>query len=213
MAKKEYLKVELRFKSDLMRISVKVIKPGVLAIHPKKGTILRAGSTVTLIRSDKNIIVDTGNAGEGKEILRGLEREGLEPREIDVLINTHSHVDHCANNQLFTRAVVICGHRLRGKGWIRIRDGHQVCRGVRIVETPGHTFDHISVVVDTEDGKVVIAGDAISSKKYADDVGALPLVFVDEGKYIESKKKILRIADIIIPGHDEQFRSIKQNLL
>jgi len=59
----------------------------------------------------------------------------------------------------------------------------------------------------------VIAGDAISSKKYADDVGALPFVFVDEGKYIESKKKILRIADIIIPGHDEQFRSIKQNLL
>ena len=53
-------------------------------------------------------------------------------------MNTHAHQDHCGNNYLFSRAELL-----------HPKDGEIIAPGVKVIETPGHTFDSISVIVDT----------------------------------------------------------------
>ena len=82
--------------------------------------------------------------------------------------------------------------------------------GVKIIETPGHTRGHISVVVDTHNGPVCIGGDAFS------DAGALyrgtpALVFWSESEARQSIRDIISESSIIYPGHDRPFKIIHQD--
>ena len=52
------------------------------------------------------VVVDTGLVLQESQLLRALHGHGLTPGDIDVVINTHLHFDHCGNNTLFPRAVV-----------------------------------------------------------------------------------------------------------
>ncbi len=62
-------------------------------------------STCTLLRNRTHrVLVDTGLSIQHGELLRALRRLGLEPNDIDLVINTHLHVDHCGNNAMFSRA-------------------------------------------------------------------------------------------------------------
>ncbi len=40
-------------------------------------------------------------------LLSALRRRGLRSEDIDMVVNTHLHVDHCGNNSIFTRATVV----------------------------------------------------------------------------------------------------------
>jgi len=55
------------------------------------------GSTVSLIRSDKEIIVDTGSIPAKDTLIRELETYGLAPEDIDIVVLTHLHLDHIIN--------------------------------------------------------------------------------------------------------------------
>lgn len=70
-------------------------------------------SNVVLVRGRHNILIDSGNAHLRAKLMRGLNAEGLEPGQIDYIINTHLHYDHCGNNQLFPHArVIITRHEM-----------------------------------------------------------------------------------------------------
>ena len=86
---------------------VYLLKPGSI-LKDDSGTILDARSSVTLISTGtRRIIVDTGLKGEEKIILERLAESGLNPEDIDSVINTHAHQDHTGNNFLFSRAKVL----------------------------------------------------------------------------------------------------------
>ncbi len=105
-----------------------LLKPGSIQ-RDESGEILDARSSVTLIISGKRkIVVDTGQEGEAEQIERALSGLGLLPEEIDGIVNTHSHPDHCGNNHLFSRA-----ERLAPQ------DGQLICPGVWTLATPGHS--------------------------------------------------------------------------
>lgn len=71
-----------------------LLKPGSMC-KDNFGRILDARSSVTLIVAGaRRIIVDTGLKGEEEIILRSLAKRGLDPQDIDTIINTHSHLDH-----------------------------------------------------------------------------------------------------------------------
>jgi glyoxylase-like metal-dependent hydrolase (beta-lactamase superfamily II) len=115
-----------------------LIKPGSI-IRDDAGTILDARSSVTLVVSEtKKIVVDTGQKGEGMQIIEVLVKIGIAPEDLDILVNTHSHPDHCGNNYLFSNAKLL-----------HPEDDEIIAQGVRVIETPGHTMDSISVIVDT----------------------------------------------------------------
>jgi N-acyl homoserine lactone hydrolase len=77
---------------------------------------------------------------------------------------------------------------------------------VRVVYTPGHTLGHMSVVLRTARGEVLVAGDAMYLRRTLDDTH-LPYRMEDEHVFRRSLREIRRYADetpdaLIIPGHD-----------
>lgn len=176
---------------------VSVLKSGSI-LRDESGKILDARSSVSLIISgQRKILVDTGLKGEEKIITEGLAKKGLEIRDIDTLMNTHSHIDHIGNNRLFSTADIIFP-----------QEGDKIAPGVRIIDTPGHSMDSISVVVDSSifdsSQVIVVAGDALPT--FGNYIKLVPpALHVNRELAISSMFKILKIADIVIPGHDRPF--------
>jgi N-acyl homoserine lactone hydrolase len=98
------------------------------------------------------------------------------PREVACVVNTHLHFDHCGGNRLFAGVPIYVQRREREAaraedytipGWVDFDGAHYVelegeeelLPGVRLVPTPGHTPGHQSVLVETDEGLVVVAGD------------------------------------------------------
>jgi|GEM_PF-598232 len=159
---------------------------------------------VVLLKAEKqgeeNIIVDTGNWGYEKEILAALKKQGLKPENIKWVINTHLHFDHHSNNYLFKKAkrLSLIGVWFPKKSayWYKNkRDNFKEIPGIKILATPGHVSDHISVVVKSKGKTYVISGDAVQERYIKNSTGRV------SKNYIKSAKKIVDIADAVIPGH------------
>ena len=195
---------------------VKVLIKGVHKMIDETSLMI-SGST-TLIKSDKNIIVDPGSFINRDKLIVALSNEGLKPENVDAVILTHTHIDHTANLPIFFKAKIfsrlISGnysgqYQLMEKGTayrFNILE-EPIANDVRIIETPGHSIDSITVLVATNDGLVAIAGDAIASEEYAnlEKKPSRDLIFSMD-KYEESRKTILKIADWVVPGHGEMFK-------
>ena len=120
-------------------------------------------SSITLAQGKKNIIIDTGNLGYEEEIIHELKSFSLTPEDIDYVINTHGHLDHVSNNYLFTNATRIASNST----WFpdkRIKSYNDITKlkiaEIKIIKTPGHTPDHLSIIIKA-DKTYVVAGDAI----------------------------------------------------
>jgi len=77
---------------------------------------------------------------------------------------------------------------------------------VRVAFTPGHTLGHMSVVLQTAKGEVLVAGDAIFMHRTLDD-DHLPFMLADEHLFRRSLREIRQYRKetpdaLIIPGHD-----------
>jgi len=151
------------------------------------------------VPEEKNIIVDTGNLGYEDEILTALEKEGIKPEDIDYVVLTHSHGDHVSNNYLFKNAVRIAGISISypDKSLVAYNDADFIeIPGIQRIKTPGHLPKHISIIVKSKGKTYVIAGDAIQEDYIKQGLFGVP----PNQDYIDSAKKIVDIADVIIPG-------------
>jgi N-acyl homoserine lactone hydrolase len=77
---------------------------------------------------------------------------------------------------------------------------------VRVVYTPGHTLGHMSVVVRTAGGEVLVTGDAIYVRRNLDDLH-LPHRTEDDHLFRRSLREIRQYVQetpdaLVIPGHD-----------
>ena len=64
-------------------------------------------SSCTLLMSPQHrVVVDTGLLVQEDELVAALHRHSLDPADIDVVINTHLHIDHCGNNAVFPHAAI-----------------------------------------------------------------------------------------------------------
>ncbi len=164
-------------------------------------------STSTLIRTGKhNIVVDTSRSFMKPAIKTSLKQIGkVFPEDVDILVLTHGHSDHIENNGMFKNARVYI-HRdeeLDVPDAVRVDGEVELDKGVRIVPTPGHSPGSISVFVDA-DRHYAIVGDAIPLKgNYTKRVP--PRLNVDPDQAMESMRKIVAYADVIVPGHDQPF--------
>ena len=128
---------------------------------------------------DGRILVDTGMIESTPELDEEWSprlHPELIPRDVVCVINTHLHFDHCGGNRLFAGVPIHVQRSERelarepgytvpewvefeGANYIEHDGEAEIVPGVRVLPTPGHTVGHQSVVVDTEDGVVVVAGD------------------------------------------------------
>jgi N-acyl homoserine lactone hydrolase len=180
------------------------------------------------------IVVDTGHAGLRPALDKELAKRDLTPDDIDMVVCTHSHWDHVENLNIFERAQIVLHHRERRyltaphkndyacPNWIgplfesyqeRIREveeGVQIIPGVEILDAPGHSAGTIAVKVDTDDGIAVVTGDSIQNATVAVE-RRNALVFWSDEIATRTIDKLVKIADVIYPGHDQAFRIDARN--
>jgi glyoxylase-like metal-dependent hydrolase (beta-lactamase superfamily II) len=147
---------------------------------------------------DKNILIDTG-LGElpeglakfynvrrdGEGIVKSLRAHGLGPEDIDIVVNTHLHVDHAGNNSLFKNAKFYAQKKeiefaLKPSRWMRggylpddiakmqfepLDGDSKIIDGVKVIYTGGHTPGHQSVVVEARDSTYIYCGDIAPLKE------------------------------------------------
>ena len=176
---------------------VHLLKPGSI-LRDESGKILDARSSVTLvIQESKKIVVDTGLFGEEEIILDALARLELRPEDIDAVVNTHSHPDHCGNNHIFVESEILDP-----------KEGEIVAPGLWIMETPGHSRDSISVVVEASK-IVIVAGDALPTfDNFLKNVP--PALHIDRDLAVSSMERITHLADVVVPGHDRPFTTMER---
>ncbi|MHA1269712.1 MAG: MBL fold metallo-hydrolase [Candidatus Helarchaeota archaeon] len=192
---------------------IKIIRPGYL-VRAKNGIILDARSSVILIQTQKyNIIVDSSRRRDRDLIIKNLNKHGLNPTDIDILINTHGHKDHIGNNDLFTTSRIYTHHLFNAKTKCTIRIKKfpfNISDDIKIIETPGHSYDSLSILLKKKN-IYAITGDSIPLKNNILN-WIPPVVNVNPNEAMKSMKKIINLANIIIPGHDFPFK-IKNSML
>jgi len=113
---------------------------------------------------------------------------GLVLDEVALVANCHLHVDHIGGNPQLGGRPVLCQRAeldaARAGGYTvaelvdfdgaryELLDGEaEVVPGVHVVPTPGHVDGHQSIVVECEDGSLVLAGQAHdSASQWSSDV-------------------------------------------
>ena len=86
-----------------------------------------------------------------------------------------------------------------------VSEGDEVIPGVGIVDMPGHSPGSIGITVETAEGLSVITGDAIHFASVV-KTKINPLVFWNAEQATRSIERVVEMADILYPGHDQPFR-------
>lgn len=189
--------------------SVIVLKPGYARWEGYASQ--RACGTITLVKSQKNCIVDLGIPSDKETIVRELKKNGLTPKDIEIVILTHSDIDHIGNLNLFPNATFIGGNDVIEGDHFKefFKDKYTVDEQVNIIHTPGHDQRSISVLVKTGKGLVAITGDLFeydNDWKTVDTSEAWEPWSQDKGLQQKSRVKIWQMADYIVPGHGDLFK-------
>jgi N-acyl homoserine lactone hydrolase len=140
------------------------------------------------------ILVDTGMVDSTPELDKEWAPVLLpwpELRGVVAVINTHLHFDHCGGNRRFAGLPTYVQRveletavapdyleewvRFPGDSYVEVDGDAELFPGVSVLFTPGHSAGHQSVVVDTEDGVVVLGGDVTYSMRELVD-GATPSI-------------------------------------
>lgn len=162
-------------------------------------------STVALIRDgDVWIVWDPGMVPSQGVISEPLRRLGVQPGDVTDVILSHHHPDHTLNVGMFPN-VRVHDHwaTYRGDLWVnRECEGFEVSPSVRLVRTPGHTAECLTVLAGTPQGVVALthlwwSAEGPPEDPYADDPRALH----------DSRERILATAEVIVPGHGAMFRA------
>ena len=151
---------------------------------------------------DKNILVDTGEMnpiqseereaainGKIHTFEQGLALHGLLPSDIDIVIHTHLHMDHCEhdykceNARFFVHEKELeAAHNPHPLDYRYLEDyiedveengqvipltsDTEIIEGIRVVHTPVHTRGGLTVFIDTPKGRAAITGFCIIDENY-----------------------------------------------
>jgi len=140
---------------------------------------------------------------------------GVNPEKVEVVVNTHCHYDHVANNHLFTNAKfymhekeipyakTTLGTAELFKAKYNPQDFKPIPKKIdlggvvfEVIHTPGHTPG--SICLYEKNSETLISGDLI----FADGIGRVDL---EEGNIKQLKESIEKISKLkikhLLPGH------------
>lgn len=186
---------------------------------------------------DKKILVDTGEmrpiqsqdrekaiGGRIYTFEEGLSKWGLQPEDIDIVIHTHLHADHCENDYKCVNAVFYVHEKeletirryhpldfryvedyiyeIEENGQITALSGDaEIVPGVRVMHTPAHTPGGLSVFVETEKGRAVITGFCVIRENFEppQEIRAMEMEVIPPGTHVNSYEAydiLLRVRDM-----------------
>ena len=150
---------------------------------------------------------------------------GIAIDEVGVVVNCHLHADHAGQNWAFQGVPIYVqpiewetAHTtdytilewIDGPGidYRRVAGDHELFPGISLIATPGHTAGHQSLVVETDAGRTVLAGQAVYS--YAEWTGDPAGIegrtsARDQVAYDASIERLRRLAPArVLFGHDRR---------
>ncbi len=185
------------------------------------------------IRHPKGILLMDTGVGEGSKLIEewqprvhpldaALAALGHRPSEVVGIVVCHLHFDHCGQNPRFPGVPIYTQHAEYEAAhapdytvpeWVdfpgaryELLDGDaEPWPGVHILSTPGHTPGHQSLLVDTDEGGVLLTGQAVYS--LAEFEGQAPLESADP-TYARSVERLRSLkARRVHVSHDERVLS------
>ena len=157
-------------------------------------------------------------------LTEALARHGLTPADIGTVVNSHLHFDHCGNNRLFPQARILVqrqelavaraqGVRYTVPDWFdfpgaqleAVAGDVAIGKGVTLLSTPGHTPGHQSLLIETNDRRILIAAQAAFSRREFEH-GGDPEIQAHEGLADVYQRSLTRLraldADVVYFSHD-----------
>ena len=175
---------EFRFPDDSPLAGQEGVVMGYAVRHP--GGVLLVDTGIGF----GNEWVDEAYRPRGRRIGEVLAEAGVSSTEVTAIVNSHLHFDHSGQNSAFPGVPIYVqeaeweiAHSTEHTilEWVDFAEGryervtgdHELAAGVRLVATPGHTIGHQSVLVESREGNVVVAGQAVyTSGEWAGTAGA-----------------------------------------
>ncbi len=186
---------------------------------------------------DKKILVDTGEmhpvqSKEREEAIggkiftfeEGLAQYHLQPEDIDIVIHTHLHNDHCENDYKCTKARFYIHEKeldtiknyhpldfryvedfifeIEENNQIEIvQEDIEVAPGICLMHTPIHTPGGMTVFIDTKNGKAAITGFCVIKENFEppQHIRAMEMEVIPPGTHIntyEAYDTMLRVRDM-----------------
>ena len=169
-------------------------------------------------------------------LLPSLACVGLEPDDIDVVVNSHLHTDHCGCNEFFRKATILLhakeleaasSENAEAAGYLRIDwDNGQPIETIAaerdlfgdgtvvLVPLPGHTPGTLGALVNLDrDGQFLLASDSVSLRQSLDSDIAPRNTWNAEAllKSFEEVRRIEKSGAAVICGHDDaQWQSLRK---
>lgn len=211
----------------------------------KQNRILLSLRSVLIKTEKHNILIDTGIGDKHSpkiierfaiyhktNLMRSLFCHGLSPADIDIVINTHLHFDHCGGNTInknqkivptFSRAKYIIQKGeletnyiqenlapLKDYGLVEFinEDFVELDKGISLIKTGGHTKDHMIVKIESGGRTAYCLSDLVPT---ASHLNYLHIAAYDhyplqtEQKKREILPEIARNKDMIFFPHEPNF--------
>jgi len=219
-------------------VGTKIFDKGMMTYQHNYGTEYTIPIYVWYLEGgDKKIIVDTGLMGVIKSESReraiggkiytfeeGLARWDLNPSDIDIVIHTHLHNDHCENDFKCVNATFYVHEKeletaynphpldfryltdyieeVDQAGQIQIVHGDQeIVPGIRVIHTPAHTAGGLTVLIDTSAGTAAITGFCIIMENFEPPpaIRAMEMEVIPPGTVVntyEAYNQVLRVKNM-----------------
>jgi glyoxylase-like metal-dependent hydrolase (beta-lactamase superfamily II) len=163
----------------------------------------RVAGTVSLVRDgDRVVVVDPGMVPDRSAITDPLRALGVDPDDVTDVVLSHHHPDHTVNVALFGEVPVHDFQAVytRDEWTSRPAEGVAITPSVRLLATPGHTPQDLTVLVGTPEHVAALTHLWWTAAGPADDPYS-----VDDGDLRAQRARVLEVADLVVPGHGEPF--------
>jgi hydroxyacylglutathione hydrolase len=174
-----------------------------------------------VIKDTQSLLIDPGLTQFLPALIEEMHQDGIDPKDIDFIANTHLHGDHCWANDAFKelsgakilmhpvqkqfgQAAAVQTSQFFGVSAVEfsedsLMDDNKLSLGeteIELIPSPGHSSDSICYYIPNE--KVLICGDVIFSQ----NTGRVDL---PGGSADQLKASIERLAQLdieyLLPGH------------
>jgi N-acyl homoserine lactone hydrolase len=157
-----------------------------------------------------------------------LSEIGWRPKDVDLVVNSHLHYDHGGNNLSLPRAQFFVSdvewdaaadptnvqRAIYDYEWtgpevsylnytLIATDHYDLLAGIRVIQTPGHSAGHQSVLVNTDEGVLCVTGDAACMIESL-EAPTPPGTFVSSQDALQSIQKICELSDRVLMNHDPE---------